>query len=163
MKTTRLLPILVLLAAASAATAQSAWVLTTDYSTFGRLRGFAPDAPWSVGADLATVPGDAVARHHDGRLYVVGRAGANVLQVYGESGALEREFSLGAGRNPQDIAFDTAGDAYVSCYDTAELLKVDVATEAVTAVYSTAPWADADGLPETAWMTAVGDMLYIAA
>ncbi|MCB1185218.1 hypothetical protein KDM41_17495 [bacterium] len=163
MKTTRLLTTLVLLAAASAAAAQSAWVLTTDYSTFGRLRGFAPDAPWSVSADLATVPGDAVARHHDGRLYVVGRAGANVLQVYGESGTLEREFSLGAGRNPQDIAFDTAGDAYVSCYDTAELLKVDVAAEAVTAVYPTAPWADADGLPETAWMTAVGDMLYIAA
>ena len=149
--------------AGSAAALDAAWVLTTDYSTFGRLRGVAPGAPWTVTGDLATTPGDAVGRHHDGKIYVVGRAGSNILQVYAPDGSLEREFSLGAGRNPQDIAFDTTGEAYVSCYDTAELLRVDVANESVVSVYSTAPWADSDGLPETAWMTAVDDVLYVTA
>ena len=138
-------------------------VVTSDYSTFGRLREFAATAPWAVSADLATIPGDAIARWHDDLLYVLGRGGANLLQVYDPAAnyALVREFSLGAGRNPQDIAFDTAGEAYVSCYDQAVLLRVDVATEAIVETYSTAAYADADGLPETAWITAVGDRLYI--
>jgi len=138
-------------------------VVTTDFSSFGRLREFTETAPWTVSGDRATIPGDAIARFHDDLLYVLGRGGANLLQVYdpAEDYALVREFSLGAGRNPQDIAFDSAGEAYVSCYDQAVLLRVDVAAETVVATYSTAAYADADGLPETAWTTAVDDRLYI--
>jgi hypothetical protein len=86
-----------------------------------------------------------------------------LIQVYDpEAGfALEREFSVGAGRNPQDIAFDLAGEAYVSCYDEAVLLRVDVAAGTVLDTYDTSMFADADGLPETAWMIARGDRLYI--
>ncbi|MFN2369729.1 MAG: hypothetical protein ABR506_01095, partial [Candidatus Krumholzibacteriia bacterium] len=65
-------------------------------------------------------------------------------------------------RNPQDIAFDTAGEAYVPCYDEAVLLRVDPATGTILGTYSTAAFADADGLPETAWCAAAGDLLYIA-
>ena len=165
-------PLLLLLAAIAAAALapaalafETAWLTTTDYSSFGRIRGFAGAAPWSATADLATVPGDAVGRHHDGLVYVVGRGGSNVVQIYDPAAGfgLVREFSLGAGRNLQDIAFDTAGEAYVSCYDQAVLLRVDPSTGAITGTYSTAAYADADGLPETAWMTAIGDRLYITA
>jgi len=141
------------------------WILTTDYSTFGRVRSFALDEPWAVSDDLAVIPGDPAGRFHEDKVYVVGRGGANLIQVYNpEAGfALEREFSIGAGRNPQDIAFDTTGEAYVSCYDEAVLLRVDVAAGTVLDTYDTSMFADADGLPETAWMIARGDRLYVAA
>ena len=153
-----------LLLASTALAEPTAWLLTTDYGTFGRARSFDAASPWAVSADLATIPGDAAGRHHGGLVYVLGRGGSNVLQVYDPAAgfALVREFSLGAGRNPQDIAFDSAGEAYISCYDQAVLLRVDVANETVLATYSTAAFADADGLPETAWCAADGDRLYIA-
>jgi len=149
---------------ATASVADPAWVLTGDYSQFGRLRSFEQDAPWTASGDLAVTPGDAVGREHDGLLYVVGRGGASVLQIHDPSAgmALVREFSLGVGRNPQDIAFDTQGRAFVSCYDEAVLLRVDVNAGTVVQTYSTAGFADADGLPETAWMLARGDRLFIA-
>lgn len=156
--------IAVLLALAPATRASATgWVLTGDYSQFGRLRSFSEASPWTASGDLAVTPGDAVGREHNGLLYVVGRGGASVLQVYdpGAGLALVREFSLGAGRNPQDIAFDTLGRAFVSCYDQAVLLRVDVETGVVAQTYSTAAFADADGLPETSWMLARGNRLFI--
>ena len=143
---------------------ESGWVLTTDYSTFGRVRSFLLDDPWTVSGDLATIPGDPTGRYHDGKLYIVGRGGASLIQIYDpETGfALVREFSIGAGRNPQDIAFDSAGEAYVSCYDEAVLLRVDVSNGTILDTFDTSMFADADGLPETAWMLARGDLLYIA-
>ncbi len=159
----RVLIFTLMLAAATASAQDTGWVVTTDYSAFGRMRDFATAAPWTVSGDLATIPGDAVARRHDGLLYVVGRGGANLLQVYDPAAgfALVHEFSLGDGLNPQDIAFDAAGTAWVSCYDQAVLLEVDVAAETVTAGYSTAAYADADGIPETGWMRMTGDKLLI--
>ena len=121
------------------------------------MRSFDPNDPWTVSGDLAVIPGDPAGRFHDGRVYVVGRGGANLLQVYDPAAgfALVREFSLGAGRNPQDIAFDSAGEAYVSCYDEAVLLRVDVDQRVpILDTYDTSIFADADGLPETAWMIA---------
>ncbi len=143
--------------------AGAAWVVTTDYSGFGRVRAFDQVQPWSVSGDLATIPGDAVARYHAGLVYVVGRGGANLLQVYDPAAgfALVREFSLGSGLNPQDIAFDRSGEAYISCYDQAVLLRVDVTAETILGTYSTAAYADADGIPETSWCVAQGDKLYL--
>lgn len=141
----------------------AAWVLTTDYGAFGRIRQFGMDSPWSMSGDLVTIPGDPAARHHGDLLYVVGRGSANTIQVYDPSAgfSLLREFSIGAGRNPQDIAFDDQGDAYVSCYDKAVLLRIDVQNEQILETFDTSIFADADGLPETAWMQVLGDRLYI--
>ncbi len=143
----------------------TAWVITTDYSTFGQIRSFGTASPWPVSGDLAAIPGDAVGRCHAGLVYIVGRGNANVIQVYdpADGFALVREFSVGAGKNPQDIAFAPDGTAFVSCYDSAELLAVDVDAGLVTGSYSTAAFADADGLPETAWMATVGRRLYVTA
>ena len=68
--------------AAAAADAATGWVLTGDYSQFGRLRSFNQASPWNASGDLAVTPGDAVGREYDGLLYVVGRGGASVLQIY---------------------------------------------------------------------------------
>lgn len=153
----------ILVAAIPAAAQEGPWVVTTDYSLFGRVRQVGANEPWAVSADLATIPGDAVGRHHRGLVYIVGRGGSNLLQIYDPSDGftLVREFSLGDGRNPQDIAFATDGTAYVSCYDAAVLLRVDTEAGVVLETYSTAAFADADGLPETAWMRAHQGRLYI--
>ncbi|MFT5233743.1 MAG: hypothetical protein ACI9UK_000693 [Candidatus Krumholzibacteriia bacterium] len=162
--TTMIAVVLVSLLAATAWAQDTGWVVTSDFSSFGRLQSFGLNDPWSVSDDFATIPGDAVGRYHDGLLYIVGRGGANLLQVYDPNAGmvLLTEFSLGSNLNPQDIAIDSAGDAYISCYDSAVLLRVDVATEQVVASYSTAIYADADGLPETAWLKIIGDTLYIS-
>ena len=125
---------------------ETGWVLTTDYSTFGRVRSFALDDPWTVSGDRATIPGDAVGRYHEGKVYVVGRKGANLIQIYDPDAgfALVREFSIGAGHNPQDIAFDAVGEAYVSCYDEAVLLRVDVEGGTVLDAFDTSLFADAE-------------------
>jgi hypothetical protein len=138
-------------------------VITSDYASFGGICAVARHAPWLASCDLEEVCADAVARYHDGHYYVVGRGGCNHLQILDPSQGYQtvRQFSLGGGRNPQDIAFAPSGVAYVSCYDTAELLKVDVEAGVVLDVISTAQFADADGLPETGWMQVVDELLYI--
>lgn len=146
------------------ASAQSGpWVVTTDYSVFGRVQSFLPTSPWSVSGELAVVPGDAVGRWNDGLVYIVGRGGSNLIRVHNpENGfALVREFSIGAGRNPQDIAFDDMGRAFVSCYDETVLLQVDTETGTVVQTFDTSAYADSDGLPETGWLLVHENRLYI--
>jgi len=150
-----------------ATAAVAAWtecvVLTTDYSTFGGVSIMQRQAPWAIQPDVETVGGDPIARWHEGLVYVVNRGGANNVQVLDPQQGYTTilQFSVGAGRNPQDIAFDSEGDAYISCYDEAVLLRVDKQTGAIITSWSTEPFADSDGLPETAWMETVDDLLYI--
>jgi len=139
------------------------WVITTDYSVFGRVQSFQPDSPWAVSGELAVIPGDAVGRWHDGLVYIVGRGGSNLIRVHNPADgfSLVREFSIGAGCNPQDIAFDDQGRAFVSCYDEAVLLQVDTETGTVVRTFDTSAYADGDGLPETGWLMVQGNRLYI--
>ncbi|MCP4571044.1 MAG: hypothetical protein GY838_01705 [bacterium] len=161
---TMTMTVLILGLAAAVAPAQTGWILTSDYSTFGNVRACDGPDPWTVSGDLAAVPGDAVGRFHDGLVYVVGRGAHNLLQVWdpADGFSLVDEHSLGSNLNPQDVAFDTSGEAYVSCYDAAVILRVDPADGSILGSYSTASFADADGLPETSWIAALGDLLYIS-
>jgi hypothetical protein len=139
------------------------WVITTDYSVFGRVQSIQQASPWTVSGELAVIPGDAVGRHHDGLVYIVGRGGSNLIRVHNPADgfALVREFSIGAGRNPQDIAFDSQGRAFVSCYDEAVLLQVDTEAGVVVQTFDTSAYADSDGLPETAWLLVHQNHLYV--
>lgn len=163
--TARAAVVALLLAAAVPAPAWDDFlILTSDYSAHGSVAVAQRRAPWGVTPDLQPVGSDAVARYHDGLYYVVNRGGDSNLQILDPADGLRtvRQFSLGAGRNPQDIAFAPSGLAYISCYDAPVLLRVDPAVGAVLQTISTQQFADADGLPETGWMLAVGDLLYIA-
>ncbi|MBA4378688.1 MAG: hypothetical protein C0395_08590 [Gemmatimonas sp.] len=137
-------------------------VLTTDFQSVGGVTRVDRDAPWSSAIDVATISSDAVGRWHDGRYYVVNRSAANIQVLDPAQGmATVLQFSVGVGRNPQDIAFSTDGRAFVSCLDAALLLEVDPVAGGVVGSWSTAGYADADGLPETGWMLAVADRLFI--
>ncbi len=151
----------------ASAVSASAWtegaIITSDYSGSGAVSTFLRDDPWTVSPDRATVYRDAVAHWHDGLLYVVNRAGADNIQVLDPAAGYQtvRQYSLGTNRGLHDIAFDTEGEAYVACYDTAELLRIDPVSGQILDVISTAAWADADGRPETGQLLAVGDRLFI--
>jgi len=139
-------------------------VIAGDFNSVAYVTGLGTEAPWSA----APVPGepvhhDAVLRWHDGLAWVVNRGGADNLQALDPAAGFDtvRQFSLGLGRNLQDIAFRSDGTAYVSCYDTAELLRVDPATGQILKVVSTAAFADTDGLPETSWLHVRGDRLFV--
>lgn len=138
-------------------------VLSSDFTTLGAVTVVQRQAPWPATPDVNFVHSDAVARFHAGLYYVVGRGAANHIQILDPAAdyQTQRQFSLGAGRNLQDIAFAPNGAAYVTCYDTAELLKVDVQSGSILASFTTAAFADGDGLPETGWLICVGDKLYI--
>ncbi len=160
----RILTILALLACAAIS---SAWeellVVTTDYSAYGAVSTVGRHAPWTPTADIETINADAVARWHGGLYYVVNRGGPSNVQILDPALGLDTilQFSVGVGRNPQDIAFGADGHGWIPCYDEAVLLEVDPEGGTILGSYSTSEFADADGLPETSWTILAGDVLGI--
>jgi hypothetical protein len=117
-----------------------------------------------VSPDAADIGSDAVARWYNGLLYVVNRYGGDNIQVIDPSAGYTtlRQFSVGNGSNPQDIAFVSPTKAYVSRYGSASIAIVNPATGGSLGSISLAPFADSDGLPEMARMVRVGRWLFVA-
>jgi len=154
-----------LLAAALAPPASAAetraFVFATDYTT-GSL-SFADLAPRAAHCDLVPVNSDASLRFYGGLLYVVNRLGGDNVQVVDPvSHATLRQFSVGNGSNPHDIAFASPTKAYVTRYDTSDLWIVNPATGAHTGTIALAALADADGIPEMDRMIMVGPLLFVS-
>jgi hypothetical protein len=140
------------------------FVVTSDYSVSGQVSTIDVMPPWSVDQNLASVHSDAVAREYEGSIYVVNRLYQDNIQVIdpAQGFATIRQFSVGPGSNPQDIAFVSPTRAYVSRYEEATLYEVDPTTGAVTDVIDLSALADADGIPEMAQMAVSGDRLFVA-
>lgn len=124
-------------------------VVVTDWAT-GSLSVVDADSSLSIRTDLASIHGDAVARVHEGLVYVVNRLGGDNIQVCDPAVGFETvlQFSVGSGSNPHDIAFIAADRAYVSRNGMASLLEVDPQTGEIRAEISLAGFADADGNPD---------------
>jgi len=140
-----------------------AFITTTDYST-GSSSVIWMSEPYSVDRDVASIYSDAVSRYFDGLVYVVNRYGGDNIQVLDPSGGFStvRQFSVGSGSDPHDIAFASATKAYVTRYNTTELWIVDPTTGAHTGTIDMSGFADGDGIPEMDKMLAVGDRLFIS-
>lgn len=140
------------------------FVVTSDYSVSGQVSTIDVLLPWSVDQNLASVHSDAVAREYGGLIYVVNRLYQDNIQVIDpdQGFATIRQFSVGPGSNPQDIAFVSPTRAYVSRYEEASLYEVDPTTGAVSDVIDLSALADADGIPEMAQMAISGDRLFVA-
>jgi hypothetical protein len=163
----RLLPLVALLSLLALTTPANAaatkgYVLTTDY-TSGTV-SVVDLATRAVTCDVADVSPDPVARWYQGLLYVVNRYGFDNIQVFDPAHgyATVRQFSVGNGTNPQDIAFASPTKAYVSRLGSPDLLIVNPSTGASLGAISLAAWADADGNPEAAHLAVVGDLLLVA-
>ena len=152
------LPILALAAPAHAA---RAYVVESDFST-GSFS--AVDVTTRVpSCDVASVHSDARVRWYNGRVYVVNRLGADNVEVLdGATYGLVKQFSVGNGSNPYDIAFASPTKAYVTRYGTPDLWIVNPATGSHDGTVSLAGLADADGIPEMDRMIVVGPLLFVS-
>ncbi|MCC6651730.1 MAG: hypothetical protein IT348_11330 [Candidatus Eisenbacteria bacterium] len=138
-----------------------AFVYETDYST-GRLAA-ATLQPRALSCDVADTHQDATLRYFDGLLYVVNRFGGdNVQVIHPATYATLRQFSVGNGANPHDIAFASPTKAYVTRYETNDLWVVNPATGAHTGTISLAAFRDADGYCEMDRLHLVGPLLFVS-
>lgn len=113
--------------------------------------------------DVASVHSDARVRWYGGQFYVVNRFGADNIEVLnGTNYSFVRQFSVGNGSNPYDIAFASATHAYVTRYESADLWVVDPTSGAHTGTISLATLADADGIPEMDRLQVVGPLLFVS-
>ena len=153
---------MVALPRASQADETRAFVLTSDYST-GSLSAMDLSTR-AVSKDVASVYSDAAIRFYGGLIYVVNRYGQDNIQVIdpGAGYTTLSQFSTGPGTNPQDIAFVSPSQAYVSLYERSYIQECNPATGALLDTISLSPFADGDHLPEMAHMTMVGNTLFVA-
>jgi hypothetical protein len=109
-----------------------------------------------------TVSSDPVLRAYGQKLYIVNRSDANITIVDTTTWTVDRQFSTGAGTNPQDVA--VAGTkAYVALLGAGALQVWDLAT-AATAPSATVDLSsyDPDGVPNASSVAVVGDRAYVA-
>ncbi len=138
--------------------------VTTDYAT-GSLAVVSGDSTADVAKDVAAVHADAVARVHDGLVWIVNRLGADNIQVLDPAAGFStiRQFSTGAGTNPRDIAFGEAADrAYVSRALSASLLEIDPRSGAHVREIALDVYADADRIPDMDRLLYVAPRIYVA-
>jgi hypothetical protein len=146
-----------------AVSADRVLVVTTDWFSAGSLASLSKTAPWDMQTDLELIGSDAVARTYGGLIYIVNRFGADNIQVIDPAQGFQtiRQFSVGPGSNPQDIAFVSSSRAYVSRYETNDLIEVNPSTGEQVGTISLAEFADDDGLCEMSRMIIWGDSLLV--
>jgi len=140
-----------------------AFITTTDYST-GSSSVIYLDGSYTTERNVESICSDAVARFHDGLVYVVNRMGCDNIQVLDPSNGFStvRQFSVGTGSNPQDIVIVSDTKAYVSRGNETGLLIVDPSTGAHLGTIDLSRFSDADGIPEMSCMIPVGDLLFVS-
>jgi hypothetical protein len=148
-------------ASPAAAAETRAFVLTSDF-TNGSLSA-ADLTTHAVTRDVATVFSDARMRWFGGLLYVVNRFGQDNIQVVDPAAgfATLRQFSVGNGSNPQDIACVSPTKAYVTRLASSRLLIVNPSTGDSTGAIALAAFADADHVPDMDRMIRVGTTLFV--
>jgi DNA-binding beta-propeller fold protein YncE len=153
--------LLAALALASPARAARAYVVESDFST-GSFSSV-DVATRTPSCDVASVHSDARVRWYNGRVYVINRFGADNIEVLdGTTFGLIKQFSVGNGANPYDIAFASPTHAYVTRYETPDLWIVNPATGSHDGTVSLAGLADADGIPEMDHLLVVGPLLFVS-
>jgi len=145
----------------------SVFVVTSDFQT-GSFASFPLSDPTRVTSNIAEIHSDAVARSHDGLVYVVNRLGADNIQALDPRAgfATRWQCSVGNGANPHDIIFAAPDKAYVTLYGRTTLAIVDPSAGPtcdgfLRGTIDLAAFADADGLPEMDQGIIVGGRLYV--
>lgn len=99
----------------------SVGVVTSDFASGGRFKTFEPN---SFTAFPTSIPihSDAVGRYSNDRVFIVNRLNRDSIQVLNPQFAFftEQEFSVGQGKNPQDIAVWNE-KYFISLYNADEL------------------------------------------
>jgi hypothetical protein len=140
-----------------------AFVTATDFAT-GSAALVAADTTLERYCNLTAIHSDAVARYFDGRIYIVNRNGADNIQVLEPASgfATIKQFSVGNGSDPHDIAFVSRTRAFVTRYNESQLWIVDTNQGRRSGLIDFTWLADADGIPEMDHMVRVGDYIFVS-
>lgn len=143
--------------------AEYAFVTTTDYST-GAAAIVSADTTLTPYCNLRSIHSDAVARFYQGRIYVVNRQGGDNIQVLDPySGfATLKQFSVGNGSDPHDIAFVSRSRAFVTRFNESQMWIVDTNTGRRSGLIDFGWLADTDGIPEMDHMLRAGNRMFVA-
>ncbi len=141
--------------------------VTTSDASAGNCAALAIDSPWTANTGLEPVGPSATVRHFEGLHWIVngspfgGSSTDDVQAIDPVTFETVRRFSAGAGSNPRDIALVDPTHAWISRYDSRWLLEIDPTTGAPLDSIDLGGFADADGLPEMAWMALDGTHLFV--
>jgi len=147
----------------AAAADECLFAVTTDYETSGQCATIGLESPWPVTTSIEPTSSDPVVRFYRNKIYVINRLYADNIQVLDpdqDYGTI-LEFSVGAGSNPQDIAFMSETRAYITRYESVWLYEVNPSTGAILDSIDLTVFADADGLPEMSQMVIHDDRLFV--
>ena len=157
----RTLALALLLGSTPASAASKAFVFGTDFST-GSLSAISASTH-VPSCDVASPHSDARLRFFGGQLYVINRFGADNIQIVNPvTYATVRQFTVGNGSNPYDIAVLSPTRAYVARYERREVWIVNPATGAKTGEIDLGAFADADGIPEMDRIAVVGPLAFVS-
>ncbi|MHA2621115.1 MAG: hypothetical protein V2G42_05990 [bacterium JZ-2024 1] len=131
-------------------------VVNSDYGTTGSY-SYYPSSGAPVIPDIATIGSDAVAGFAGNRLAIINRYGQDNILFLQRDLLPGLQFSVGAGSNPYDIAEIDGERALVSRWASASLWVVNTGSGARVAEIDLSGSADADGIPEMAYMTRAGN------
>lgn len=157
------LALTLLLCSQQASLAQSdLLILTSDFATGST--ALLPAGAATAQVNLLGIHSDAVGVFHEGRIYVINRLGADNILVLDPANiaAPVIQFSVGNGSNPQDIEILSAGKAYVTRYESVDVLIVDPRDGSQLGTIDLSAYADDDGLPEMTQIVRVGTLLYVS-
>jgi hypothetical protein len=143
--------------------ADYAFVTTTDFST-GAAAIVAADTTLAKRCSVAPIHSDAVARYFEGRIYVVNRNGADNIQVLEPAAgfATLKQFSVGNGSDPHDIAFVSRSRAFVTRYNEDQIWIVDTNTGRRSGLIDLSWLADADFIPEMDHMLRISNRVFVS-
>jgi len=138
------------------------FVLTSDFPASGNSAALDILPPWNPQVDLEPVGARATLRHFQGQHYVVNHSPLDNVQVIDpETFDTVLEFPVGSGTDPRDIAWIDDQIAYVSCWNSQWLYRMDPSSGAMLDSLSLAGFSDPDGLPEMGTMARDGDHLLV--
>ena len=151
-----------LLAANAWAFADHLFAVTSNGVNAGNCASLELAPPWPASTNLEPTSKTPSVRHFAGLHYVVNGEPIHDLQIIDpETFETVRRIPFPGAPNPQDVLVLGDGSAYVSFYDSANLLRVDLATGATVATIDLSLFADPDGRPEMSHMARDGNHAFV--
>ncbi|MCB1177140.1 MAG: hypothetical protein KDK36_06125, partial [Leptospiraceae bacterium] len=145
-------------------------IISTDFASGGRFSVLNSDLQYSV-PNFVNVHSDAVLRYKNNKVYIINRLNRDNIQVLNPNfGFLtELEFGTGKGTNPQDIQILNESKAYISLYNSRNLLVVNPGNGFIINSIDLSSFSETsstgsggiDGLPEMAQMFLYNGKLFL--
>ncbi|HKK70323.1 MAG TPA: FlgD immunoglobulin-like domain containing protein [Candidatus Krumholzibacteria bacterium] len=153
-----------LLLSSRAGATEELFVVTTTFEVVGSTGRIGIDGGYPTVADEFQVHSDAVVRQQNGFVFVINRLFADnvlVLDAADDYGVVTQFGVSGTGLNPRDLELVGDDRAYVTLYESNELLICNPFTGTTLGTIDLSAFAVADGLVEMDQIARVGDRVFV--